>query len=390
MNVSIPSDFEHDELRGYGLRLRLGSGGRLLRTFNVQYRRGGATRRLLLGSADVLSAEQARAAAKKALAQIQLGHDPSTKRRDRRDKDKLTLRSLIGEYLTDKQREVRPHTARQIRRYLAASPYFGPLFHMPVDTVGRRDVAARLLAIKRERGPIVAARARAALATFFVWCLQAGVIEHNPIVGTAKPDDGEPRSRVLSDDELRRVWLACKDDDYGRIIRLCILLGSRRQEIGGLRWSELDLENGSWRLPPERSKTGKAHELPLMPMALAIIRSVPRLVSRDLLFGTRSANGFSAWDRKKQALDKRCGVPDWRTHDLRRVLSTRLHDLGVEPHVVEEILAHRTHRAGAAGAYNYSRYEREVRAALALWEDHIRTLTEGGERKVLVLAQQSA
>jgi hypothetical protein len=57
-----------DELSGFGFRLRRGSGGKLLRTWNVQYRRGSTTRRLLLGSASVLNAEQARAAAKKALA----------------------------------------------------------------------------------------------------------------------------------------------------------------------------------------------------------------------------------------------------------------------------------------------------------------------------------
>jgi len=378
-----------DELPGYGLRLRLGSGGKLLRSFNVQYRRGGATRRLLLGTADVLSAEQARTAARKALAEIQLGRDPSADRRERRDKDRLTLRSLIGEYLADKQREVRPRTFVGLRRYLLG-PYFKPLHNMPVDIVGRRDVAGRLLAIKRERGPIVAARSRAALATFFVWCLQAGVIEHNPIIGTPKPDDGKPRERVLSDSELAAIWRACRDDDYGRIIRLCILLGSRRQEIGGLRWSELDLESARWRLAAERSKTGKAHELPLMPMARAIVESVPRMASRDQLFGTRSHNGFTAWDREKQALDERCGVRDFTVHDVRRSFSTRLHDLGVAPHVVEEILAHRAHRAGSAGVYNRSSYQREVRAALALWESHLAALLGGGECKVVSFPQQSA
>ena len=64
----------------------------MLRSWVVQYKRAGATRRLLLGSAEVLSAEQARVMAKKALGRVANGEDPQADRIDRRDKDLLTLR----------------------------------------------------------------------------------------------------------------------------------------------------------------------------------------------------------------------------------------------------------------------------------------------------------
>src|SRR5262249_51226556 len=147
-----------------------------------------------------------------------------------------------------------------------------------------------------------------------------------------------------SDDELRRLWLACGDDDYGRIIRLATLLGGRRQEIGGMAWGELDLESPqpSWRLPGERSKNGKGAVLALPPTALAIIRGVRRMAYRDRLFGVHAACGFAGWDKSKRALDARSGVTSWTPHDLRRTLSTRLHDIGVAPHVVEAVLNHRS------------------------------------------------
>jgi integrase len=214
----------------------------------VQYRRAGASRRILLGSAEVLSAEAARTAAKKVLAKVALGEDPQAERIDRRGKDKLSLRSVVDEYLADKEREVRPRTLRELKRYLFGN-FFKPLHGMPVDTVTRRDIAARLVAITREHGAIVAARARAALSTFFVWGMQMGIVENNPIIGTIQPKGGKPRERTLSDTELAAIWRGCKDDDYGRIIRLLILLGARRQEIGGMRGSEIDLENGRWLLP---------------------------------------------------------------------------------------------------------------------------------------------
>src|SRR5262249_5429736 len=138
-------------------------------------------------------------------------------------------------------------------------------------------------------------------------------------------------------DELARVWRACGDDDHGRIIRLLICLGARRQEIGGLAWSELDLESPqpTWTLPAARSKNGRAHTLPLMSMALEIIRSVPRMVSRDRLFGSRADYGFSSWPQGKRSLDQRCGVENFTIHDLRRSTATGLADLGVAPHVIE-------------------------------------------------------
>jgi integrase len=382
--------FFDDSMPGFGYRLRLGSGGKVMRSWVVQYRRAGATRRILLGSAEVIGAEAARVAAKKVLAKVALGEDPQAERIDRRGKDKLSLRTMVEEYLATKEREVRPRTFRELKRYLTGS-FFKPLHSMPVDTVTRRDVAARLVVTTREHGSIVAARARAALSTFFVWAMQMGMVENNPIIGTIQPKDGKPRERVLSDNELASIWRACKDDHYGRIVRLLILLGARRQEIGGLRFSELDLDNGRWLLQGQRSKNGRAHELPLMPMALDIIKDVPRLVSRDQLFGARSNDGFTGWDDQKEALDERSGVTGWTLHDIRRSVATKLADIGVQPHIIEQILNHQSgYKAGPAGIYNRSSYEREVRAALALWADHVRTLVDGGERKVIPYAPQTA
>jgi integrase len=382
-----------ETLPGFGHRLRLSHDGkRVLRSWVVQYKRAGRTSRMTLGSVEVLSAEQARIAAKKMLAKVALGEDPALDRRERRDRDRLSLRAVIDEYLAAKQREVRERTFHQVTRYLTAG-YFRPLHGIPVDQVSRKDVASRLIAITREHGSIVASRARAAFSTLFVWCLQSGLIESNPVIGTPKPKDGKPRDRVLSDSELAAIWRACGDGDFGKIVKLLILLGCRRAEIGGMRWSEFNdpRQPTAWTLPAERSKNGKAHTLPIMPMVAEIISTVPKLVGRDLLFGARSDGGFTTWDDEKQALDGRSGVTGWKLHDVRRSVATKMADIGVQPHIIEEILAHTSgHRAGVAGIYNRSRYTTEVRNALALWEDHLRSLIEGGERKVVPIAHPTA
>jgi integrase len=135
-------------------------------------------------------------------------------------------------------------------------------------------------------------------------------------------------------------------------------------------------------IPAERVKNGRQHTLPLTPLAISIIQSVPRRIGRDHLFGTRS-DGLSHWHQKAE-LDQRLTIKPWRVHDLRRTLATRLCDFGTAPHVVEQILNHQSgHRAGVVGIYNRSSYANEVRAALALWADHVRNLVEGGGRKIL-------
>jgi integrase len=382
--------FFDDTLPCFGYRLRLSHDRtKVLRSWVVQYKRAGATRRITLGSAEVLSAEAAKTAAKKVLARVHLGEDPAADRRDRREKDKLSMRSQVDEYLAIKAREVRPTTLREVTRYLSGT-YFRPLHGMAIDKISRKDVASRLVAIGREHGDTVAAKSRDTLGAFFVWAMQHGLVENNPVIGTRKPQGNKARDRVLSDSEIFGIWNACKDDDYGRIIRLLILIAARRAEIGGMRWSEFDDPEHptTWTLSAERSKNGRAHTLPVLSMAAEIISIVPKLVSRDHLFGARSEDGFASWDKGKIALDARSGVSNWTPHDIRRSVATRMADIGVQPHIIEQVLNHQSgHKSGPAGIYNRSNYERDVRNALALWEDHIRTLVAGGARKVLPYAR---
>jgi integrase len=381
-----------DAMHGFGYRLRRGAGGKVLRSWITQYKRAGATRRITLGSAEVLGAEAARAAAKKILARVALGEDPQGARIDRRGKDLLTLRSQVTEYLAAREREVRPHTFVEMGRYLTDPRYFGPLHRLSLDTITRRDIAARVVIITRERGAPTAARARGALAAFFTWCMKMGLCEANPTIGALSPAVGAGRDRVLSDNELARIWRACGDDDYGRIIKLLTLTACRRAEIGDMCWTELDDPErpSTFTIPAARAKNGKQHTLPVLPMMRDIISDVPRMATRPQLFGQRS-HGFASWGDGKIEIDARSGVANWTLHDLRRTAATGMANLGVQPHVIEQILNHQSgHRRGPAGIYNRSPYTNEVRAALALWEDHVRTLIEGGERKVVHIAPHAA
>jgi integrase len=374
-----------DELPGFGLRLR-GRGAAVRKTWVAQYRAHGRTRRMRVGTFEKLALDEARKTAKKILAKVEIGHDPQAERRIRRQQEAHTLKAIVDLYLEAKQPIVRFNTYRELKRFLT-SLHFKPLHAMPIDQITRRDVAMRLTKITAENGSISARRARAILSALYAWAMGNGLAEINPVIGTLNPENAKPRERVLSDSEITALWRACSDDAFGKIVKLLLLTGCRRMEICGLRWSEIDMESGFLRLPPERTKNKRPHLLPLPPMALDIVASIPHMVERDHLFGERSDLGFTQWGAKRD-LDARLAgkVAEWTLHDLRRTCATRMADIGIAPHIIEAVLNHVSgHKVGVAGIYNRSSYEREVKAALVRWADHVRALLEGGEKKIVPL-----
>jgi integrase len=375
-----------EDLPGFGLRLRA-SGDRVRRSWVAQYRAAGRTRRMLIGAVEKVAPADARKAAKRILAGAALGGDPQGTKAARREVGR-TVRSVVDAYLQARQPELRPGSYRIARLYLTG-PYFKSLHPLAVGSVIRADVAAAVRAVAIKHSPTTAAAARRQLSALFSWTIAEGLLGNgaNPVDGSFCPDGPAARDRVLSDDELVTVWRACPDDSFGEIVRLLILLGSRRQEVGGMRWSELDLDARTWALPAGRSKNGRAHAITLPAAALDIIRSVPRS-ARDHLFGDRAEIGFTDWGKCKQRLDQRIAdavKPIWKLHDLRRTVATGMADIGIEPHHIEAVLNHfGGHRAGVAGVYNRSGYERAVASALQRWADHVEHLVSGkGTRSAL-------
>jgi integrase len=373
--------FDQD-MPGFGYRLRK-SGDKVSRSWVAQYRHAGQTRRMTLNS--ILSAEQARDEAKKILAKAALGQDPATEKKRRASADRFTFTALAEQYLAAKQPVVRRRTFSEMQRYLRSSSYFGPIFNVPVDSVTRRDVSARVLVIGRESGQVAAARARSVLSGMYAWAMESGLTEVNPTIGTPKPKAPPPRERTLSDPELLAIWQATEDKTpFNSIVRLLITTGQRRSEVGGCCFSELNTERTTWTIPAKRAKNGREHSLPLGSLSREIIASVPEIVGRDLLFGSRTDRGFTSWAEHKRALDARLGdqFKPWTLHDLRRTWATRMCDIGIEPHVVEQILNHQSgHKRGVVGIYNKSKYTRAVENAVAAWDRHLRALIAGGDEK---------
>jgi integrase len=365
--------FFDGDLPGFGLRVRATG----VKTWLVQYAVAGKTRRITLGSLDVLTAGAAREKAKDLMAQVRLGGDPAREKAAAREKAKETFGSILPRFLERQSARLKPRSYQETERHLLA--HAKPLHGRPIEAVDRRSIAALLAKLAENRGPAASNRVRTSLSAFFAWSAREGYVEANPAAYTNKAVENGPRERVLTDKELAAIWRAAGDGQYGAIVKLLILTAARRDEIASLRWSEIDLEAATITLPPARTKNRREHVIPLSEPALAIIAAQPRRVDadgglRDLVFGY-GAGGFSDWSGSKADLN---AAFDWNLHDFRRSISTALHDrFAVPPHVVEAILGHVSgHKAGVAGVYNKALYLDQRRSALRDWAAHIKRFVE--------------
>lgn len=398
--LSLPSGsrdklFFDDELPGFGFRIR--DGGK--RTWIAQYRLGKKQRRVTIGAAANTTAEEARTRAKGILSKVHLGADPQIEKAEARNQASSTVQSAVERYLDVRaQPRLKPRSLAEVQRHLRT--HFAALSEIPLVKVTRADVAAELAKIAKMNGPYAANRARAALSSLYSWAMGEGLADRNPVIGTNKATNETARDRVLSPLELSAIWQETGDGDYAAIVKLLILTGQRREEVGGMRWSEVDLDSSTWRIGAERTKNGLPHDLPLSRPAVAILRDRAKHEGRDLVFGAGDGP-FQGWSNAKSALDarvlarlrkedKKAQLTSWRLHDIRRTVATRLGDIGVLPHVVEAILNHVSGlKAGVAGIYNRASYAAEKRMALDLWAEHVVEAVTGRVSNVTPLLQRA-
>jgi integrase len=346
----------------------------------------GKQRMKSLGRHGHLTVEQARRLAQAALGQLAQGDDPFAT-----EATGQSFRELASRFLARQRSRLRPKSLIEVTRHLRQAADLGP---KAVSEISRRDIAEQLAAVEAESGPYARNRLRTTLSSFFAFAISEGVVDLNPVSGTGKARE-QSRQRVLSDSEIAAVWRALPAGDYGDVVRLLLLTGQRREEIGGLRWAEINFTDRLITLPAERCKNGRAHTIPLSPMACEILKA-----RHTLLGATPPADGEvfrpGDWTEKKAALDRRLGAGfrHFVIHDARRSVATGMAELGVAPHIIEAVLNHVSgHKGGVAGIYNRARYTDEVRAALDLRAKHIAEIVAvpaKGTSKALAPAEAAA
>lgn len=379
-------DAGHNEaVKGFGVRRQQGDP-----VYVIKFRIFGRQRFVTIGRhGSPWTPEKARREARRLLGLVASGKDPQSEKAEARAKAADTFGKVAEAYLKYARRKQKPRSYSETERHLLTG--WKPLHSASIFDLSRRHIAGRLAQIETERGPTSAARARAAASAMFNWAIREGFeISANPVIGTNRPTEPKSRDRVLTDAELIEIWSACPTDDYGHIVKLLMLTGQRRDEVGGMHRSEISINSKLWTIPGPRTKNHREHIVPLSDMAMALIATSPPHTDRAFIFGEgprRNGDrhrGFSGWSKAKAALDqrifktRRLSDPEakpvsWRLHDLRRTCATVMADrLGVPPYIIEAVLNHVSgHKAGVAGVYNRAHYDAEVRIALAKWAQHL-------------------
>jgi integrase len=293
---------------------------------------------------------------------VRQGIDPAEEKRTRRDTpspEAESFEALVQDYL---ERHVRkncaPATYQEAKRDLERNVL--PKWRgRPIASISRRD-AINLIDSLVERGvEIQANRTLARLRALFNWAIEKDRISASPVEHMKPPTKERARDRALTDDEIRWFWLACDEIGwpFGPVFKLLLLTGQRRDEVGGMKWTEIDLDKQTWTLPRNRAKSDRGHEVHLSGAAIEVLRSLPRFSrggnDRDLMFTVTGTTAVSGFGNAKRRLDaamlaakrdeigpKADAMPHWTLHDLRRTAATGMARLNIAPHVVDKVLNH--------------------------------------------------
>lgn len=250
-----------------------------------------------------------------------------------------------------------------------------------LSDIKRADVLEVIDVLVARGHPYAAHHAWAHIRRLYNWAIARDLIELSPCDRVRARDiigEKVPRQRVLTDDELARVWHAASSTKYpfGPFVRMLMVTGQRLCEVAMAHRREFDLNNGMWRLPPSRMKAGAPHMVPLSPLALSIIAELPQ---EGYVFSTSGGHGhIKGFSKAKRRLDATVGeIPHFVLHDLRRTVRTRLSQLRVRFEVAEMVIGHG--KKGLARVYDQHEYLDEIREALNLWSNELmRIVSEPG------------
>lgn len=354
-----------------GLHIRVSAKG--TKIWYLAVRVDGRMRRIKIGSYPILSLSDARERTQSILREIALGTY------GRHDADEAEKVPTLGEVIPD---FIRLYAKPRNRDWLGTERIlkkFSTLNSKPINGVKRIDVVNILDAMIAGGTPVRANRALAAIKRLMSWCVDRGLLEVSPIAGLQAPAKEIARERVLGDEELISCWKTAREEGFpfSAFVQTLLLTGQRRGEVAGMRWSEIDFDNGIWTIPAQRAKNGNSHVVPLAPSVVTILKSVPRFLKSDLVFTTTGTSAISGFGRLKRRLEDAIGLEaeDWRLHDVRRTVATNMAMLGIQPHIIEAVLNHRGGIiSGVAAVYNRHAYREEKREALEQWASHVSAL----------------
>jgi integrase len=337
----------------YGLRIRRSGSPTWVYVFRpVGVGRNGSSRTLKIGAWPALSARKAEAAAKVLDGKVAIGEDPAAERRAERTRQRRVLSAALDEFEQGlKRRKI--VNVKTILSTLRRGLH--PLLKREIDTLTRADFVMRIDALDAAGKPGAAADLRKHCRTLLEWTVSRGLAPFNVMAGLRMPRASRAerladveKGQALSDAQVRALWVtAATLGPFGGLLRLGMLTGLRRSELGGLRW--VDVRDDRIVIEAHSAKTGAEHEVPLTPAMRALLNAQPRATSPLVFPSPRTGDKMEGWSKLAPRAVRESGV-NFRLHDLRRTVRTLMSRLGVAEDVAELAIGHV--RRGLARIYN--------------------------------------
>lgn len=394
-----------------GFGVRVSPAGR--KSFIYMYRFDGKPRRMTIGTYPATSLATARTKHAQAQEALEKGIDPGAvhveKRRAERQAEMVA--DLVEEYLS---RWARPNkkSAAEDERVLRKDvlPKWGK---RKAKDIRRRDVILLLDDIVERGAPIGANRTLGVVRRMFNFAVSRDILDATPVAMVKAPAKEHSRDRVLSAAEIKTLWKGLDRTMIAPAVALALKLqlvtAQRKGEIIGAALSEFDLESAVWTIPAERSKNGTAHEVPLSPLALDLIREAEATARQNAerrarrhglpmrepkwLFPSPRGDGPVRPQAVNGALYRACMEPEDRPetgnlggrpainltnvvpHDLRRTAASGMTALGIPRLIVSKVLNHV--ERGVTAIYDRHTYDAEKRHALETWAAHLESILTG-------------
>jgi len=322
-----------------GLALRVGA---TAKTWVLYKRFKGRPQRLTLGRHPTLGVKAARDAAKALVGKAAQGENVTRLHRESRSRG-TTLRDAYGRWAaTKKSLRTIEHEKRLYEIHVDRR-----LGGRPIAEIDSTDVQNVIDTISAKHAR-TANKVAALLSRIFRYATKRGLAVANPVREVERLPEVS-RDRTLSPEEVRRVLKAIKREpaDWRDYFLLLIATGARRSAVASMRWQDIDLANGMWRVPAWASKNNRLLTLPLVAEALAILESRRPDRVGDWVFPSATSESGHMEEPRKPWLRvlERAEVEDVRIHDIRRTVGSWLGMAGVSGPIISKILGHSSLRS---------------------------------------------
>jgi len=368
-----------DGKTGFGIRIT----PRGVKTFIWMYRYEGKAKRLTLGNYSTINLHEANKLLAVSKEKLYYGSDPGNQMVQERKahRNAMLVSTLVDEYL---ERYAKPNkrSAYEDERILKKDilPAWGGI---KAKSVTKNDVLELLDTILERGAPVTANRTLACVRKMFNWAHSRDLLDQNPCFGVKAPSRENHRDRVLTKEEIIKLWKNLPKTKMTKIVRLAIqfqlVTAQRKFEILHARQDEFDLNNKIWTIPAENSKNKLAHRVPLSPLALNLLEQIQTIQDDSvyLFFSSRTSRPIqgSAIDHALRKNREILELTDITPHDLRRTAASHMASIGINRLVISKVLNHV--EQSVTSIYDRYSYDKEKREALELWSNFLEeTLTE--------------